>query len=92
MQGQRKQGLSDLERGYRIMATIHAYTTDRNCYPCKVDRPGFSGKIHLVPLAIKGDWVFLRKAMRLATGFSSKRICHLCCGDDALASLVASWF
>lgn len=26
----------------------------------------------------KGDWPYLRSAYRLRTGFTSKRICHIC--------------
>ena len=29
-------------------------------------------------IACKGDWPWLRKAYGLVTGFTSKRICHLC--------------
>lgn len=29
-------------------------------------------------VGLKGDWPFLRKAMKLATGFRSKHICHFC--------------
>lgn len=31
----------------------------------------------------KGDWPWLRHAHKLQTGFSSRRICHLCDLDDA---------
>ena len=31
---------------------------------------------------IKGDWPYLRKCMGLAVGFSSKRKCHMCPGDE----------
>ena len=35
-------------------------------------------KFHLAWLGCKGDWVWLRKAFCLRTGFSSARICHMC--------------
>ena len=34
-------------------------------------------------VAVKGDWPWLRKCMALYTGFTSKRICHLCSGEEA---------
>ena len=33
----------------------------------------------LVYTGLKGDWPWLRKAMSLKTGPTSKQICHLCC-------------
>ena len=33
-------------------------------------------------IACKGDWPWLRKAYSLQTGFTSKRICHLCDGVE----------
>ena len=34
-------------------------------------------------LGCKGDWPWLRKAYNLASGFTSRRVCHLCSGSDA---------
>ena len=33
-------------------------------------------------VVLKGDWPYLRKAMSLASGFSSKRVCHFCAKTD----------
>ena len=33
--------------------------------------------------AIKGDWPWLRKCMALYTGFTSRRLCHLCRGEGS---------
>lgn len=33
-------------------------------------------------IAVKGDWPWLRKVYNLQTGFQSRRICHLCPGDE----------
>ncbi|CAL1129176.1 unnamed protein product [Cladocopium goreaui] len=38
--------------------------------------------IRLVWIAGKGDWPYLRKAFNLETGFTSKRVCHLCTGEE----------
>ncbi|CAE7906160.1 unnamed protein product, partial [Symbiodinium necroappetens] len=35
-------------------------------------------RIHMAWLGCKGDWVWLRKAFCLETGFSSRRVCHMC--------------
>ena len=34
--------------------------------------------LRFVPICIKGDWPYLRKAGHLQTGFRSKVVCHLC--------------
>ncbi|CAE7945255.1 unnamed protein product, partial [Symbiodinium sp. KB8] len=34
--------------------------------------------LRFVPICIKGDWPYLRKAGHLKTGFTSKVVCHLC--------------
>ena len=34
--------------------------------------------LRFIPICVKGDWPFLRKAGHLVTGFTSKRVCHLC--------------
>lgn len=40
-------------------------------------------RLHLITVAVKGDWPFLRKSCHLYPGFTSKRLCHLCsCSDE----------
>ncbi|CAE7382390.1 unnamed protein product [Symbiodinium sp. KB8] len=39
-------------------------------------------RFKFVLLAVKGDWPFLRKAMKLNTGFTSKIKCHMCMSED----------
>ena len=34
-------------------------------------------------LGVKGDWPFLRSIYRLKTGFTSKRLCHICPAADS---------
>ena len=43
-------------------------------------KPGV--KIFFVWLGLKGDWPYLRKAAAVQPGFTSKRVCRLCCGED----------
>ena len=45
---------------------------------CKVQWSTRTFTFHMVPIMLKGDWPYLRAAAHLATGFSSKRKCHLC--------------
>jgi hypothetical protein len=33
-------------------------------------------------IGIKGDWPYIRKAVHMAVGFKSKRVCHLCPGGE----------
>lgn len=43
-------------------------------------------------MGCKGDWPFLRTAMRLRSGYTSKRVCHLCPLEDAwFLSLSCCW-
>ena len=44
----------------------------------KVTINGQPKQIHLLTTAIKGDWPFLRSALHLRTGFTSRRVCHIC--------------
>lgn len=45
------------------------------------DCNGKTREFHASLVAFKGDWPWLRKAVALKTGFTSKRVCHLCPGD-----------
>ena len=47
--------------------------------PTKVN--GENKTFFVALVAVKGDWPFLRKAMHLRVGFTSKRKCHLCPGS-----------
>ena len=44
-------------------------------------------RFRLVLLDLKGDWPFLRKAAGLSTGFTSKRVCHMCDAAEATDSV-----
>lgn len=39
---------------------------------------GQSFKVHFRYLGSKGDWPWLRSVFRLETGFTSRRVCHIC--------------
>ena len=39
-------------------------------------------KFYPVMVGIKGDWPYIRKAVHMAVGFKSKRVCHLCPGRE----------
>ena len=60
-------------------AIIYGMTT---AVPYKVTLGDAKMRLHLVTVAIKGDWPFLRKICHLYAGFTSKRLCHLCSSDD----------
>ena len=44
----------------------------------EVEHDGQKHHFRMAWLGCKGDWVWLRKAFNLVTGFSSTRICHMC--------------
>lgn len=50
----------------------------------EVQRDDASTTFHFSFVALKGDWVFLRKAMSLRTGWKSARVCHQCPSSDPL--------
>ena len=52
------------------------------CMPSEVGQ-GQMETFYISVVAIKGDWPWLRKCMALYTGFTSRRICHLCEGVEA---------
>ena len=54
-----------------------AYSLSRNKVKWKDETFNF----RFIPVALKGDWPFLRSAVHLQTGFSSLRKCHLCSGE-----------
>lgn len=39
-------------------------------------------KFFPVLLANKGDWPYIRKSCHMKVGFTARRICHLCPGDE----------
>lgn len=45
---------------------------------------GKQQRFYAAYVACKGDWPWLRKAYALYSGFTSKRICHLCDVSDPL--------
>lgn len=49
----------------------------------QVDCNGRSERFYVRYMGVKGDWPFLRAAMRLQTGYSSSRICHLCHAEES---------
>lgn len=46
-------------------------------------------KVRFFPVVIgcKGDWPWLRKCFGLQTGFTSRRVCHVCPGVDAFLNM-----
>ncbi|CAK9014765.1 Uncharacterized protein SCF082_LOCUS12465 [Durusdinium trenchii] len=43
---------------------------------------------YLAYIGLKGDWPYLRKVMNLESGFTSRRVCHLCTRADARRALI----
>ena len=64
--------------GFWIWALFLLYAID-SIYAIQVR--GKEVTFYVAIVAIKGDWPFLRKAMHLSVGFTSKRKCHLCPGS-----------
>ncbi len=48
----------------------------------QVSWKGTTTHFYMQYLGAKGDWPWLRSAYRLATGFTSTRICHRCHGRE----------
>lgn len=46
--------------------------------PVQVTCGDVTETFHVRYIGTKGDWPFLRAAFRLKTGYTSKRVCHLC--------------
>ncbi|CAE7342484.1 unnamed protein product [Symbiodinium sp. CCMP2456] len=47
-----------------------------------VDSPLGPTTIYFCVVGVKGDWVYLRKAMTLKTGWQCQRKCHLCTSNE----------
>ena len=54
------------------------------CRSSKVVWKDTSFHFKLVYMGTKGDWPFLRSALKLRTGWNCLRICHLCNEADPL--------
>ena len=45
--------------------------------------------VKVAMIGVKGDWPFMKKSMHLRTGYTSKRICHLCDAKDWVKNSLA---
>ena len=67
-------------RSYRVLLVLkRLHIPESNVHSTgQVDCGGTQKVFRFVPVMIKGDWPYLRKAMHLRTGPTSARVCHLC--------------
>ena len=79
---------------YPLQANLHKNGNPRGCslpkqsWPCEVTWKQQKLKFAVKFCGTKGDWPFLRACYQLQTGYTSKRICHLCEAKDACPQFV----